>query len=50
MKTYTGEGVKESDMYELVAKISKEKSIRVCSVEMLRRIGDQNGFTLAQGQ
>ncbi len=38
----------ESELYEIIAKISKE--LRICSVEMLLELDNKIGFSLAQGQ
>jgi isocitrate dehydrogenase len=40
----------EKDLLDVAAKISAVKNLRVCSVEMLLKIGDKKGFSLAQGQ
>jgi isocitrate dehydrogenase len=44
----SGKGKTNQELLEIAASISKD--VRVCSVEMLLKIGDKKGYTLAQGQ
>jgi isocitrate dehydrogenase len=43
---------KESEYWDIISKIANDANgkIRVCSIEMLIKIGDKKGYSLAQGQ
>ncbi|KAJ3405761.1 hypothetical protein HDV05_006354 [Chytridiales sp. JEL 0842] len=47
-KVETTDGKSNDELLGLAAKIAKD--VRICSIEMLLKIGDKKGYSLAQGQ